>query len=157
MSPIFTSYPPWIHELLHLIGLCTWKIQRGGQEQDRIGLVCCSPWGHKELDTAERLNWTAGLEALILNFQHVLGSRNTCTTCTVSRVLSVTCGERPGIIHLPVLTASTFQPKWSWEKNLTPLPSSHWWTVRAAAQWEMREAASLSLTGEFKGTCESPC
>ena len=22
------------------------------------GLVCCSPWGHKELDTTERLNWT---------------------------------------------------------------------------------------------------
>ena len=22
------------------------------------GLVCCSPWGHKELDTAEWLNWT---------------------------------------------------------------------------------------------------
>ena len=22
------------------------------------GLVCCSPWGHKESDTAERLNWT---------------------------------------------------------------------------------------------------
>ena len=22
------------------------------------GLVCCSPWGHKETDTAERLNWT---------------------------------------------------------------------------------------------------
>ena len=21
-------------------------------------LVCCSPWGHKELDTIERLNWT---------------------------------------------------------------------------------------------------
>ena len=21
-------------------------------------LVCCSPWGHKELDTAERLDWT---------------------------------------------------------------------------------------------------
>ena len=21
-------------------------------------LVCCSPWGHKELDTTERLNWT---------------------------------------------------------------------------------------------------
>ena len=25
-----------------------------GQE----GLVCCSPWGHKELDTTEQLNWT---------------------------------------------------------------------------------------------------
>jgi len=22
------------------------------------GLVCCSPWGHKELDMTERLNWT---------------------------------------------------------------------------------------------------
>ena len=22
-------------------------------------LVCCSPWGHKESDTTERLNWTA--------------------------------------------------------------------------------------------------
>ena len=22
------------------------------------GLVCCSPWGHKESDTTERLNWT---------------------------------------------------------------------------------------------------
>ena len=24
------------------------------------GLVCCSPWCHKELDTTERLNWTEG-------------------------------------------------------------------------------------------------
>jgi len=22
------------------------------------GLACCNPWGHKELDTTERLNWT---------------------------------------------------------------------------------------------------
>ena len=27
-----------------------------GDEQG--GLACCSPWGHKELDTTERLNWT---------------------------------------------------------------------------------------------------
>ena len=25
---------------------------------DREGLVCCSPWGHKQLDTTEQLNWT---------------------------------------------------------------------------------------------------
>ena len=26
---------------------------------DRQGsLVCCSPWGHKELDTTKQLNWT---------------------------------------------------------------------------------------------------
>ena len=28
------------------------------------GLVCCSPWGCKELDTTERLNWTATLNLL---------------------------------------------------------------------------------------------
>ena len=22
------------------------------------GLACCSPWGHKDLDTTEQLNWT---------------------------------------------------------------------------------------------------
>ena len=26
------------------------------------GLVCCSPWGHKESDTTERLNWTGRME-----------------------------------------------------------------------------------------------
>ena len=25
------------------------------------GLVCCSPWGHKESDTTEQLNWTIAL------------------------------------------------------------------------------------------------
>ena len=33
-----------------------------------------------------------------------------CTTCPVSRVLSVTCGQRPGIIHLPLLTARPSSP-----------------------------------------------
>ena len=28
---------------------------------DREVLMCCSPWGHKELDTTERLNWTESL------------------------------------------------------------------------------------------------
>ena len=25
---------------------------------DTVSLVCCSPWGHKKLDTTDRLNWT---------------------------------------------------------------------------------------------------
>ena len=29
------------------------------------GLVCCSPWGGKELDTTERLNWT-DLKGLVI-------------------------------------------------------------------------------------------
>ena len=43
-----------------------WHHRLGGHEfQQALGvgdwqgsLVCCSPWGHKELDTTERLNWT---------------------------------------------------------------------------------------------------
>ena len=28
---------------------------------DKQSLACCSPWGHKELETTERRNWTSGL------------------------------------------------------------------------------------------------
>ena len=33
--------------------------QAPGFGDGRGSLVCCSPWGHKELDTTERLNWEA--------------------------------------------------------------------------------------------------
>ena len=29
-----------------------------GVDDGQGGLACCGPWGHKELDTIERLNWT---------------------------------------------------------------------------------------------------
>ena len=29
-----------------------------GDIEGQGSLVCCTPWGHKELDTTERLNWT---------------------------------------------------------------------------------------------------
>ena len=31
--------------------------QAPGVGDGQGGLVCCSPWGHKELDTTEQLNW----------------------------------------------------------------------------------------------------
>ena len=44
-----------------------WHHQLDGHEfQQALGvgeqgsLVCCSPWGHKESDTTERLNWSEG-------------------------------------------------------------------------------------------------
>jgi len=30
------------------------------------GLACCSPWGHKESDTTERLNWTESLRSTLV-------------------------------------------------------------------------------------------
>ena len=32
--------------------------QAPGVDDGRGSLVCCSPWGHKELETIEQLNWT---------------------------------------------------------------------------------------------------
>ena len=32
--------------------------QTPGLDDGQGGLACCSPWGHKELDMTERLNWT---------------------------------------------------------------------------------------------------
>ena len=34
-----------------------------GDGDGQGGLVCCSPWDHKESDTTERLNWTDWTEA----------------------------------------------------------------------------------------------
>ena len=36
----------------------TWVWVNSGSWSGQGGLVCCSPWGHKELDTTEWLNWT---------------------------------------------------------------------------------------------------
>ena len=51
----------WLLLLIHL--LYRWKIKSFPQEtKPRMGslicLVCCSPWGHKESDMTEQLNWT---------------------------------------------------------------------------------------------------
>ena len=29
------------------------------------GLVCCSPWGHKDSDMTEQLNWTEWVETIV--------------------------------------------------------------------------------------------
>ena len=36
-----------------------WASSRSGDGQG--SLACCSPWGHKESDTAEQLNWTEAI------------------------------------------------------------------------------------------------
>ena len=36
----------------------TWVWVNPGVGDGQGGLACCSPWGHKESDTTEQLNWT---------------------------------------------------------------------------------------------------
>ena len=35
--------------------------QAPGDGEEQGSLACCSPWGHKELDTTEQLNGNKGL------------------------------------------------------------------------------------------------
>ena len=41
----------------HWLNGCEFE-QTPGVGDGQGGLACCSPWGHKELDMTERLNWT---------------------------------------------------------------------------------------------------
>ena len=63
-----------------------WHHQLNGHESEqapRVGdgwesLVCCGPWGHKELDTTERLNSTEVLRA-VTGFCILTPGRGVCT------------------------------------------------------------------------------
>ena len=77
----------WWEELTHLKRPWCWERLKVGEGDEMVGwhhwlngyefeqalgaddgqgsLVCCSPWGRKELDTTERMNWTEGLLILM--------------------------------------------------------------------------------------------
>ena len=44
--------------------------QAPGVGDGQGSLVCCSPWGRKESDMTEQLNWTEDLLSPILTFFH---------------------------------------------------------------------------------------
>ena len=45
----------WLDGITNSMDMSLSKLPKVGDGQG--GLVCCSPWGHKELDTTEQLNW----------------------------------------------------------------------------------------------------
>ena len=55
------------------------------------GLACCSPWGHKESDTTERLNRTVPLavQSAAMNASRSLLTPFTCECLCVCQVTSV--------------------------------------------------------------------
>ena len=48
--------------------------QAPGVGDGQGSLACCSPWGHKELDTTEWLNWTEPLTFTILTLLNICPS-----------------------------------------------------------------------------------
>ena len=100
------TWATWFEELTHLKRPWCWERLKAGGERDDRGwdgwmasltqwtwvwvnsgswwwtrsLVCCSPWGHKELDTTEWLNWCVK-EKIIQLFSdrlYFLGLQNHC-------------------------------------------------------------------------------
>ena len=63
----------WLDGITNSMDMSLSKLQGFGDGQG--GLVCCGPWGRKEADTTEQLNWNElicqevmGLDAMILVF-----------------------------------------------------------------------------------------
>ena len=67
------------------------------------GLVCCHPWGHKESDTTERLNWTelkvmyTLLHSKWISNKHLLYS--TWNSCSVLYATWTEEGVRGELVH----------------------------------------------------------
>ena len=52
----------WLDAITNSMDMNLSKLGVGDGQGD---LVCCSPWGLKESDTTEQLNWCGGKEMLV--------------------------------------------------------------------------------------------
>ena len=52
----------WLDGIMDSMDMSLSRLWELGEGQE--GLACCSPWGQKELDTTEQLNWTEGAQIL---------------------------------------------------------------------------------------------
>ena len=104
----------------------------GGQES----LVCCSPWGHKESDTTERLNWTELNEAKTM-WSLFKGMRNTTDLMQPP--------PQTWIIN-PTTSASLLKPPWFGHHPASPGHSRRLTIVPLAATPAGHPAASVLFT-----------
>ena len=99
----------WHHQCnKHELG-STW-----GDGEGQEGLVCCSPWGHKESDTIGQLNNTLGVESKERWFSHLLW----CWPTDISP--RWTHGVSFPVLLRSIVTAGS---RWAWQLRAEALKS----------------------------------
>ena len=97
------------------------------------GLVCCSPWGHKESDTTKQLNWTD-----LMSFESVMPCNHLILCC--SRLLL------PSIFSRYLLTSYFCIP--------IPYDGKHIFLALAVSSvLEIREGVDLGLVRKDRSSC----
>ena len=71
-----------------------------GVGDGQVSLVCCGPWGHKELDMTEQLNWN------VYTFRRILKGENVWISSPIKRVPS----GFPDLKHFPTQFPSPHSP-----------------------------------------------
>ena len=66
--------------------------QAPGVGDGQGSLACCSPWGRKELDTTERLNWTEPLYSLSCNSSFCIPDTKPLSDMGFTNILSHSLG-----------------------------------------------------------------
>ena len=130
-----------------------WHHQLDGHEFEQalgIGdgqgsLACCSPWGHKESDTTERLNWTESVSTLRTENVTVLSKGNLGQTWKIDerrqkqvleKQTSSIClwqtDQLPPSLHY-VFLFCYWNPDFIWGCNV-PAPGNRSWSVQMLAR-----------------------
>ena len=97
----------------------TWVWVSLGAGDGQGSLACCSPWGHKELETAEWLNWFifggAGSSFLHVGFSLVVANgANSSPQCVGLSLWWLLLLQSMGSRH----TSSSSCGSWAWEHRL---------------------------------------
>ena len=85
----------------------TWVWASSGVSDGQGYRACCSPWGHKQSDRTEWLNWANRFSHVERNAQHML---NVCLECIFKKVLSCF----PEWLFSPVMSAPGPRRKKQW-------------------------------------------
>ena len=125
---------------------------------EQWGLACCSPWGHKELDTTEWLNWTE-----LINLVAAAKSLQSCPTLCDPIDGSPPGSPVPGILQAKTLewVAISFSNAWKWKVKVKSLsrvqPLATPWTAAYQASPSMGSSRQEHQSGLPVPSPNKPC